>query len=254
MSLEISIQGLRKSFNQNPILNGIDLTIPKGNLVCFIGRSGCGKSTLLRCLNGLEVLDSGKISIGGHVISREVGVPFNEENFQREAMSIRQDVGMVFQQFQLFPHLRILENICLAPVVLKKCSQDEAKKRANQYLEMVGMSEHIHKYPQQLSGGQQQRAAIARALCLNPKVILYDEPTSALDPELVDEVLLVMKTLDREHDLTQLVVTHEMRFAREASDTIVYLDKGLVAEEGPPDQLFGNAKDDRTKQFLRKFI
>jgi polar amino acid transport system ATP-binding protein len=257
MSLEISIQGLRKSFDKNEILCGIDLVIPKGNLVCFIGRSGCGKSTLLRCLNGLEVLDSGTITIGDHQLSRSAGTPFVSQyskKFEAAALEIRRDVGMVFQQFQLFPHLKIMENICLAPVVLKKCSESEAKKRALKYLEMVGMSEHAHKYPQQLSGGQQQRAAIARALCLNPKVILYDEPTSALDPELVDEVLVVMKTLDREHDLTQLVVTHEMRFAREASDTIVYLDKGLIAEVGPPDQLFGNAKDERTKQFLRKFI
>jgi polar amino acid transport system ATP-binding protein len=250
MSLEISIKQLTKSFNQNPILRGVDLNIPKGNLVCFIGRSGCGKSTLLRCLNGLEVLDGGEIKIGGHVLSRS----FSEDQFQKAARALRQDVGMVFQSFQLFPHLNIIQNVTLAPTVLKKCTAAEAKKRALNYLEMVGMSEHAEKYPQQLSGGQQQRAAIARSLCLNPKVILYDEPTSALDPELVDEVLLVMKTLDREHDLTQLVVTHEMRFAREASDTIVYLDQGLVAEAGPPEQLFTNPQDDRTKQFLRKFI
>jgi len=254
MSLEIKIKNLKKSFNQNPILNGIDLTIPKGNLVCFIGRSGCGKSTLLRCLNGLEVLDEGEIHIGNHILKRTHNANGEEHAFEKAAMELRQDVGMVFQSFQLFPHLKIIDNVCLAPVVLKKCTPLEAKKRAHNYLEMVGMIDHAQKYPQQLSGGQQQRAAIARSLCLNPKVILYDEPTSALDPELVDEVLIVMKTLDREHDLTQLVVTHEMRFAREASDTIVYLDKGLIAEAGHPEELFTNPKDERTKQFLRKFI
>lgn len=242
INIEIKLEDIKKSFNEQPILSGINLQIPKGHLVCFIGRSGCGKSTLLRCLNGLETIDAGKIFIGNELLTPQ------------NAKHIRHHVGMVFQQFQLFPHLTLLQNIALAPTVLKMFSKNESIHRAELQLDKVGLLSHKDKYPEQLSGGQQQRGSIARALVLGPKVMLYDEPTSALDPELVDEVLVVMKTLDREEDLTQLVVTHEMRFAREASDTVVFLDQGQIVEMGPPEQIFTHPQDERTKQFLRKFL
>ncbi len=249
----VQIQGLKKSFGDHEVLKGINIEIPQGHLVCFIGRSGCGKSTLLRCLNGLEILDEGTIRMGAHHLERN-GVPFNHKNFEASARQIRKYAGMVFQQFQLFPHLNLLQNVSLAPQVLGLLSEDQAIAMAGKYLELVGLSTHQHKFPSQLSGGQQQRGAIARALTLEPRIMLYDEPTSALDPELVDEVLQVMKKLDREADLTQLVVTHEMRFAREASDLIVFIDEGIIVESGTPEEIFGNPKDERTRQYLRKFL
>ena len=249
----VQISGLKKSFGDHEVLKGIDIEIPQGHLVCFIGRSGCGKSTLLRCLNGLEILDEGKISMGPLHLERN-GAPFNHKEFEQNARQIRKYAGMVFQQFQLFPHLNLLQNVSLAPQVLGLLSEEKSVDLASKYLDLVGLSTHKHKFPSQLSGGQQQRGAIARALTLEPRIMLYDEPTSALDPELVDEVLQVMKKLDREADLTQLVVTHEMRFAREASDLIVFIDDGLIVEVGPPEEIFGNPKDERTRQYLRKFL
>ncbi|MCC7460093.1 MAG: amino acid ABC transporter ATP-binding protein [Proteobacteria bacterium] len=249
----VQIQGLKKSFGDHEVLKGIDIEIPQGHLVCFIGRSGCGKSTMLRCLNGLEILDEGKISMGPLHLERN-GAPFSHKEFEQTARQIRKYAGMVFQHFQLFPHLNLLDNVSLAPQVLGYQSKENSIATAEKYLELVGLSSHKHKFPSQLSGGQQQRGAIARALTLEPKIMLYDEPTSALDPELVGEVLQVMKTLDREADLTQLVVTHEMRFAREASDTVVFIEDGVIVEAGPPDQIFGHPNDERTRRYIGKFL
>ncbi len=248
----VQIHGLKKSFGDHEVLKGINIEIPQGHLVSFIGRSGCGKSTLLRCLNGLEILDEGKIHMGPLHLERN-GAPFSHKNFEQTARKIRKYAGMVFQHFQLFPHLNLLDNVSLAPQVLGYQTQEQAVATAEKYLELVGLTSHKHKFPSQLSGGQQQRGAIARALTLEPKIMLYDEPTSALDPELVGEVLQVMKTLDREADLTQLVVTHEMRFAREASDLVVFIDDGVIVEAGPPDVIFTNPSDERTQQYIRKF-
>lgn len=248
----VQISGLKKNFGNHEVLKGINIEIPQGHLVCMIGRSGCGKSTLLRCLNGLEILDEGSIHMGPLKLERNDSF-FSYQQFETTARQIRKYAGMVFQQFQLFPHLSLLDNISLAPQVLGYQNKDQAISNAEKYLELVGLTSHKHKFPSQLSGGQQQRGAIARALTLEPKIMLYDEPTSALDPELVGEVLQVMKKLDVEADLTQLVVTHEMRFAREASDTVVFIDDGKIVEAGPPEQIFINPSDQRTQQFVRKF-
>jgi polar amino acid transport system ATP-binding protein len=249
----VTIRGLKKSFGNHEVLKGIDLDIEPGQLICFIGRSGCGKSTLLRTLNGLEVLDEGSIEIAGHSLSRSAKTDAIDARFEKRALALRQHCGMVFQDFRLFPHLSLLENIVLAQTIGRKIPRDEAVARAESLLGKVGLLAHKDKMPGQLSGGQSQRGAIARALALSPAVMLYDEPTSALDPELVDEVLSVMKALDEE-GMTQLVVTHEMRFARDASDLIVYMEEGGIVEIGPPDTLFTNPSDDRTRQFLRKFL
>jgi len=249
----VSIRGLKKSFDDHEVLKGIDLDIEPGQLICFIGRSGCGKSTLLRTLNGLEVLDEGEIKIAGHSLARKSKNEKIDERFEKKAQALRQHCGMVFQDFRLFPHMSLLENVVLAQTVVQKMKRDEAVAKTEALLGKVGLLAHKDKMPLQLSGGQSQRGAIARALALSPAVMLYDEPTSALDPELVDEVLAVMKTLDQE-GMTQLVVTHEMRFARDAADLIVYLEEGSIVEIGSPDQLFTSPKDDRTRQFLRKFL
>ena len=253
MNTVVSFQGLKKSFGKQNVLNGIDLDIKAGELVCFIGRSGCGKSTLLRCLNGLEVLDEGSITVAGHTLERKNATAPLDDKFERKAQALRQNCGMVFQDFRLFPHKTLIENVMMAMTIVKKIPYDEAHSKAESILNKVGLVGHFEKLPSQLSGGQQQRGAIARALALQPLVMLYDEPTSALDPELVDEVLQVMKTLDAE-GMTQLVVTHEMRFARDASDYVVYMEEGKIVEVAPPDILFSQPKDERTKQFLRKFL
>lgn len=249
----VTLRGLKKSFGTHEVLKGIDLDVEPGDLVCFIGRSGCGKSTLLRCLNGLEVLDEGSIEIAGHSLTRKSKSEPLDERFHRKAQDLRQHCGMVFQDFRLFPHMNLLENVVLAQTVGRKIPRDEAVAKAEGLLGKVGLLAHKDKMPVQLSGGQSQRGAIARALALSPAVMLYDEPTSALDPELVDEVLAVMKALDQE-GMTQLVVTHEMRFARDASDFVVYMEEGAIVEIAPPDVLFSSPKDDRTRQFLRKFL
>ncbi len=249
----VSIRGLKKSFDDHEVLKGIDLDIEPGQLICFIGRSGCGKSTLLRTLNGLEVLDEGEIQIAGHSLARKSKLEKIDARYEKKAQALRQHCGMVFQDFRLFPHMSLLENVVLAQTVVQKMSRDEAVTKTEALLGKVGLLAHKDKMPLQLSGGQAQRGAIARALALSPAVMLYDEPTSALDPELVDEVLAVMKALDQE-GMTQLVVTHEMRFARDAADLIVYMEEGSIVEIGAPDQLFSSPKDDRTRQFLRKFL
>jgi polar amino acid transport system ATP-binding protein len=244
--MDIQIENLSKSFHGQSILKHVNLGIEEGKLTAIIGRSGCGKSTLLRCLNALEKLDDGSINIAGILLRPS-------QNFDAQALAVRQNVGMVFQSFNLFPHMSVIDNCIKPPMIVKSVSYDEAYETAIKYLDKVGLKTHIDKYPSELSGGQQQRAAIARALTMKPKVMLYDEPTSALDPELVDEVLQVMKDLDNEK-MTQIVVTHEMRFALDASDTIVYMEEGNVVESGAPDKIFSKDADPKTQLFLRKFL
>jgi polar amino acid transport system ATP-binding protein len=241
-----------KSYGEGTVLKGISLDIAEGDLVSIIGPSGCGKSTLLRCLNFLEIPDSGSITVDGVAINRkDASEPWDRAAANR-ARTLRAQVGMVFQSFNLFPHRTVLDNVMLAPMVVKGESRKTAQDRAEGLLRKVHLAEFAHRYPAQLSGGQQQRAAIARALAMAPKVMLYDEPTSSLDPALVDEVLQVMRDLDTE-GMTQIVVTHEMRFARDASDYIVFMDAGEIVEISDEDEIFDNPKDPRTRQFLRRF-
>ena len=239
----ITVKGLRKSFGQLEVLNGIDQHIAPGEKVVIIGPSGSGKSTFLRCLNLLERPTEGQILFEGTDIT-DPGCDIN---------LIRRRMGMVFQQFNLFPHLTVMQNLTLAPVQTGQMSKGEATAKATQLLTRVGLAEKAGVYPKQLSGGQQQRIAIVRALCMNPDVMLFDEPTSALDPEMVGEVLDVMKQLARE-GMTMLVVTHEMGFAREVGDRVLFMDEGLVLEEGTPKEIFENPQNPRTRDFLRKVL
>jgi polar amino acid transport system ATP-binding protein len=249
----VHVSELRKSFGDVAILKGVGFDVEEGDLVSIIGPSGCGKSTLLRCLNALETLDSGEIAIAGVSLKRSEGERGLHRNFHHLAHELRQRVGMVFQQFNLFPNKTILENITLAPLVVKEEPREVAEENGLRLLDKVGLAGFAKRFPSQLSGGQQQRAAIARALAMNPKVMLYDEPTSALDPMLVDEVLSVMKALDTE-GMTQIVVTHEIRFAREASDYIIYMEQGEVVEISDEDEIFTHPKDERTRKFLHRFV
>jgi len=239
----IRVENLHKSFGQLKVLKGIDLTVKRGQVVVIIGASGSGKSTLLRCLNLLEVPQEGRIFIDGEEITAP-GVDINR---------IRQQVGMVFQQFNLFPHMTSLENIALAPIKVKKEDPEASRELARQLLSKVGLSEKAEAYPRQLSGGQQQRVAIARALAMQPKVMLFDEPTSALDPEMIKEVLNVMRQLALE-GMTMVVVSHEMGFAREVADRVIFIDDGLIIEEGTPEQIFSHARHPRTRDFLSKIL
>lgn len=247
----IKIRDLKKSFHERTVIDGISIDVTKGDLIAIIGPSGCGKSTFLRCINGLESTDTGVVEVFGTELKspNEIG----QKEFTRRSLTVRQKVGMVFQNFNLFPHLTIMENLVKAPMVVSKVSKPDAEKTARELLKKVGLADKAHSYPDQISGGQQQRAAIARALAMSPEILLYDEPTSALDPELVQEVLRVMKQLDSE-GMTQLVVTHEMRFARDVADKIIFVDKGRIVEAGTPEQVFGNPQDERTKNFLRHFL
>ncbi|GAB5470286.1 MAG: amino acid ABC transporter ATP-binding protein [Rhodospirillales bacterium] len=245
----ISVRGAHKSFGELQVLRGIDLEVPRGQIVAIIGPSGSGKSTLLRAINHLESLNGGEIWLDGV----QVNAPLTGAAFERHINAVRQRMGMVFQHFNLFPHLTVLGNLTLAPMMLQKLSKAEARRRAEALLEKVGLADKIDAYPSKLSGGQKQRVAIARALAMEPKVMLFDEATSALDPELVDEVNLVMKQLAVEH-MTMLIVTHEMRFAGEVADRIVFMDQGVVVEEGPPDQIFSAPQKERTRGFLRKYL
>ncbi|HLR80736.1 MAG TPA: amino acid ABC transporter ATP-binding protein [Bacillota bacterium] len=239
----IEVNHLHKSFASLEVLKGIDCKIHAREVVCIIGPSGSGKSTFLRCLNMLEKPSSGEIIIDGQSLSH----PKTNINH------IRAEIGMVFQQFNLFPHQSVLENITLAPMKVRKLSSQEAEERAYTLLKKVGLEDKAHMYPNQLSGGQQQRVAIARSLAMEPKIMLFDEPTSALDPELVGEVLEVMKNLAQE-GMTMVVVTHEMGFAREVGDRVLFMDEGIIVEEGEPEQLFTKPASERTKQFLNKIV
>ena len=238
----IKITDLKKSFGELHVLNGVNLTIAEKEVVVIIGPSGSGKSTLLRCINYLEEPTGGSIVIDG--------IPLNGEANINE---VRKEVGMVFQRFNLFPHMDVMQNLMLAPMKVRGIKKEEAEATATKYLQKVGLLDKAHSYPDQLSGGQQQRVAIARALCMKPKALLFDEPTSALDPEMVNEVLDVMKELANE-GMTMAVVTHEMGFAREVGDRVVFVDGGIIQEEGTPDELFKNPKTERCKSFLSKIL
>ncbi len=239
----IDVQNLHKYFGKLEVLKGIDTRIEKGECVCVIGPSGGGKSTFLRCINLLEMPTKGDIIIEG------ISVMHNLKQIDK----LRQKVGMVFQQFNLFPHMTVLRNITLAPMKLKKLGQQEAEEKARELLNQVGLVDKALEYPNRLSGGQKQRVAIARAMAMDPDVLLFDEPTSALDPEMVGEVLEVMKRLAR-NNATMVVVTHEMGFAREVGDRILFMDGGVLAEQGPPSAIFGNPQNPRTKEFLSKVL
>jgi polar amino acid transport system ATP-binding protein len=251
MDALISIDNLRKSFGEHAALRGVSFAVQASELTAIIGPSGCGKSTLLRCLNGLELFDSGSVSIGQHKLTWQAGQA--PRDLHAQLRHLREDAGMVFQSFNLFPHLTALENATLAPMVVKKLPRVAAEKNARELLAKVGLGNRLDYYPSQLSGGQQQRAAIARALAMEPKVMLYDEPTSALDPSLVGEVLNIMRQLDDE-GMTQIVVTHEMRFAREVADKILFLCEGELIESGPPENLFTAPRDERTRTFLQRYL
>ena len=239
----ISVKDLRKSFHGTEVLKGITTEIDRGDVVCIIGPSGSGKSTFLRCLNRLETPDSGEILLDG------VDLMDRKTDLDRQ----RRKMGMVFQQFNLFPHMSILKNLTVSPMMLKKTPQAEAEAKAMQLLERVGLADRAGDYPAQLSGGQKQRVAIVRALCMEPEVMLFDEPTSALDPEMVGEVLDVMREL-AESGMTMVVVTHEMGFAREVGNRVLFMDEGIIREENAPAELFGNPQSERLKTFLSKVL
>lgn len=239
----IDVKDLRKSFGDIHVLKGVNVHVDRGECICIIGPSGSGKSTFLRCLNLLEISDGGEITVNGQEIC---GEKMNVDQY-------RENIGMVFQHFNLFPNMTVLKNITLAPVRLGKWAADEAGEKALALLERVGLGDKAQAYPNRLSGGQKQRVAIARALAMNPEILLFDEPTSALDPEMVGEVLEVMKKLVRE-GITMLVVTHEMGFAKEVSSRVLFFDHGVVLEEGKPEKLFGNPEHQRTKSFLSKVL
>jgi ABC-type polar amino acid transport system ATPase subunit len=245
----IVVENLVKSYNATRVLHGIDHSQQRGEAVVLIGPSGCGKSTFLRCLNQLEIADSGRITIGEVTITGGHQPRNVEEREQQRQLRMR--AGMVFQSFNLFPHLTVLQNVTAGPVVVKGVSAADAASRARELLAKVGLENRADAYPGQLSGGQQQRVAIARALAMEPQVMLFDEPTSALDPELRDEVLRVMRQLVEE-GMTMLVVTHEMQFARDMANHILFFDGGRVAESGPPEEIFTNPKNERTRDFLKR--
>jgi ABC-type polar amino acid transport system ATPase subunit len=239
----VRLEGVRKSFGDNLVLDGIDLTVAHGEVLVIIGPSGSGKSTLLRCVNLLEPIQAGKVFLEGEEITRKGA----------NVSAIRQRIGIVFQQFNLFPHLTAIDNLTLAARRIRRMPRGEAERRARELLASVGLEEKADQHPHQLSGGQQQRAAIARALMMQPHVMLFDEVTSALDPELVGEVLVVMRDLARE-GMTMLIVTHEMQFAREVGDRVVFMDGGNIVEEGPPLDVLDNPRQERTQRFLRRTL
>ena len=237
----IDVKGLRKKYEGLEVLKGVDLTINKGDVVCLVGPSGCGKSTFLRCLNRLEEPDAGTITLDGQEVT------------EKDIDAMRARMGMVFQHFNLFPHLTVKRNITLAPVHLKRMTQAEADAKAMELLERIGLADKADAYPNMLSGGQTQRIAIVRALAMRPKVMLFDEPTSALDPEMVGEVLDVMKELAQE-GMTMVVVTHEMGFAREVGSRVLFMDGGHILEQNEPHAFFANPREERTREFLSKVL
>jgi len=239
----IVVENLNKKFGQNHVLKGVDCHIREREVVCVIGPSGSGKSTFLRCMNGLESITSGSIVINKHRL----------DDAKTNINLVRQEAGMVFQHFNLFPHLRVIDNVMLAPLKVGKVSKEEARAKAEMLLAKVGLAAKTETYPGSLSGGQMQRVAIARALAMDPKIMLFDEPTSALDPEIVGEVLTVMKDLANE-GMTMVVVTHEMGFAREVADRVIFMDQGLIVEEGTPEQIFSTPQHARTQGFLSKVL
>lgn len=241
--VKLNVQELKKSYGSLEVLKGLNLEVQEGEVVCLIGPSCSGKSTFLRCMNHLEEINGGTIIIDGYDLT-DTSLDINK---------VRENIGMVFQHFNLFPHLTILENITLAPIELKKLTKEEARQKAFDLLETVGLREKADAYPSSLSGGQKQRVAIARALAMSPDIMLFDEPTSALDPEMVGDVLAVMQQLAKE-GMTMIVVTHEMGFAKEVADRVVFMDGGLIVEEGKPEEVFNQPKNERTKNFLDKVL
>jgi polar amino acid transport system ATP-binding protein len=251
--LMVDARSVRKSFGSNEVLKGINLTVEQGQVLVLLGPSGSGKSTFLRCINHLETINGGRIYVDGDLMGyRQAGDVLHEMKPAAIAAQ-RRHIGMVFQRFNLFPHLTALENVIEAPIGVNKENAQDAKKRGMKLLERVGLGDKFDHYPSQLSGGQQQRVAIARALAMEPKLMLFDEPTSALDPELVGEVLNVMRDLAKE-GMTMIVVTHEMGFAREVADTVVFMDQGLVVEAGSPAEVLDNPQHERTKAFINSVL
>ena len=247
----VRAEGVRKHFGRLDVLKGIDLTVERGQVCCLLGPSGSGKSTFLRCINHLEKVDGGRLTVDGELVGyRQQGNRLHELR-EREVAARRRDIGMVFQRFNLFPHLTALENVTEAPVKVGGVSKADAREHAHALLERVGLGDRAHHYPAELSGGQQQRVAIARALAMKPKLMLFDEPTSALDPELVGDVLDVMRQLAAD-GMTMVVVTHEIGFAREVGDTAVFMDEGVVVEAGDPRQVLADPREERTPAFLSK--
>ncbi len=243
-----------KRFGDVTVLDSLDFEVGKGEKVTIIGPSGSGKSTVLRILMTLETINEGVIHVAGkplwHQYKNDALVPASQEHLRE----MRKEMGMVFQQFNLFPHMTVRRNVTEAPIHVLGLSKEKANERAEEYLELVGLSDQADKFPSKLSGGQQQRVAIARALAMRPNIMLFDEPTSALDPELVGEVLTVIQRLAQEHDLTMLLVTHEMQFAKQISDRVCFFDKGKIVEEGPPEQVFTEPREERTQEFLKAFL
>ncbi|MFM6980250.1 MAG: amino acid ABC transporter ATP-binding protein [Micrococcales bacterium] len=249
----VDARSVRKSFGSNEVLKGITLQVEKGKVLCLLGPSGSGKSTFLRCINHLETINGGRIYVGGELMGyRQAGDVLHEMR-PNEIATQRRHIGMVFQRFNLFPHLTALENIIEAPIGVNREKPETARARGLKLLERVGLADHADHYPAQLSGGQQQRVAIARALAMEPKLMLFDEPTSALDPELVGDVLDVMRKL-AESGMTMIVVTHELGFAREVADTVVFMDQGVVVESGSPKQVIENPQEARTKAFIKSVL
>ena len=245
----LEVSNIKKSFGKTEVLKDISFTLEKGEVLSIIGSSGSGKTTLLRCLNFLEIADNGKINVDGDIVFDGSDKSYLTDEKIRES---RLNFGLVFQNFNLFPQYTVLQNLTLAPTLLKKGSDEEIKKKALELIRKVGLEEKVDFYPCQLSGGQQQRVAIARALALNPKILFFDEPTSALDPELTMEVLNVIKGL-KDSGCTMVIVTHEMAFARDVSDKVIFMDGGIIAEQGTPDQVINNPQNERTKHFLNRF-
>ncbi len=251
--LMVKAEGVHKRFGRLEVLKGIDLEVKRGQVMCVLGPSGSGKSTFLRCINHLEKINAGRLYVDGELVGyRQSGDKLYELR-ENEVAHKRAEIGMVFQQFNLFPHMTALENVTLAPIRVKGVPRSDARSRGEQLLQRVGLGDKVTTYPVALSGGQQQRVAIARALAMEPKLMLFDEPTSALDPELVGDVLDAMRQLARD-GMTMIVVTHEMGFAREVADEVVFMDEGVVVESGPPSALLGSPRHERTRAFLSKVL
>jgi polar amino acid transport system ATP-binding protein len=249
----VNAEGVHKRFGRLEVLKGITLEVQPGEVMCLLGPSGSGKSTFLRCINHLEKINSGRLSVDGELVGyRQVGDRLHELR-EADIARKRAEIGMVFQHFNLFPHMTVIDNVTCAPIRVKGVSREEARSHASALLERVGLADKLSSYPSQLSGGQQQRVAIARALAMDPKLMLFDEPTSALDPELVGEVLAVMQQLARD-GMTMIVVTHEMGFASEVAETIVFMDDGVVVESGRPREVLANPTHERTKAFLSRVL
>ena len=249
----VKAESVRKSFGRDEVLKGISLEVAPREVLCLLGPSGSGKSTFLRCINHLEKIDGGRLSVDGELVGYRQEGELLYELHEREIVRKRAEIGMVFQRFNLFPHMTALQNVIEAPMLVKDVSRSEAVERAQELLDRVGLGDRTASYPAQLSGGQQQRVAIARALAMDPKLMLFDEPTSALDPELVGDVLAVMRRL-ASAGMTMVVVTHEIGFAREAGDTVVFMDDGVVVETGPPAEIFDHPQHERTRSFLSKVL